>query len=142
MKDNLIATVEVIIQAPVSKVWNGLTDPTIIKQYFFGTEVVTDWKKGSPIIWKGVWKDKPYEDKGEILQIVPNEILEASYWSSMSGLPDTPENYNSVKYVLEDLGGKTKLTISQDNNPTEEVKTHSENNWKMVLEGLKKIMEE
>lgn len=142
MKDNFIATVEVIILAPVSKVWKGLTDPAIIKQYFFGTEVVTDWKKGSPIIWKGVWQDQHYEDKGNILQIISNKVLKFTYWSSMSGLPDLSENYKTVMYVLEDVGGKTKLIISQDNNPTEEIKTHSENNWKMVLEGLKKIMEE
>jgi hypothetical protein len=33
------------------------------------------------------------------------------------------------------------LTIIQDNNDTQEAAEHSEQNWKMVLGGLKKLLE-
>ena len=142
MSQNLIAKVEVNINAPVSKVWEALTNPHIIKQYLFGTEVVTDWSVGSPIIWKGVWQGKPYEDKGKIVQIIPEKLLETTYWSSMAGLSDKPENFKKVTYALSKENSNTKLILTQDNNISKEDVIHSEQNWKMVLDGLKKLLEE
>ena len=64
-----IAKVSTTINAPITKVWDALTNPEIIRQFMFGTEVVSEWSKGSPIVWKGTWEGKPYEDKGVILAI-------------------------------------------------------------------------
>jgi uncharacterized protein YndB with AHSA1/START domain len=141
MSPNLIAKAEIIINAPIEKVWYALTNPELIKQYLFGTETVTDWKVGSPILWKGVWQGKVYEDKGKILRFVPQKLLETTYWSSMSGLPDTPLNYKKVTYEITEEFGNTKLTLTQDNNNTQEEKNHSEQNWTMVLEEMKKLLE-
>jgi hypothetical protein len=33
------------------------------------------------------------------------------------------------------------VTITQDNNATEEEKAHSEKNWETVLNGMKKLLE-
>ena len=63
MEKGLVAKASVKIKAPVNRVWNALINPALIKQYMFGTEVLSDWKNGSTIIWKGVWKEKAYEDK-------------------------------------------------------------------------------
>jgi uncharacterized protein YndB with AHSA1/START domain len=141
MGQNLIAKVKVTVNVPTNKVWEALTDPELIKQYLFGTEVVTNWKVGSPIIWKGVWQGKTYEDKGEILRMIPEKLLETTYWSGMAGLPDKPENYKKVTYELMEENGNTKLILTQDNNSTEEDKNRSEQNWKVVLGGLKKLLE-
>ncbi len=142
MKQNLIAKAEVEIAASVAKVWEAMTTPELIKQYLFGTEVITDWKIGSPIIWKGVWQGKTYEDKGTILRIIPEELLETTYWSSMSGLSDEPKNYKKIKYELSAENGKTKLVLTQDNNETEDDKNHSEQNWTQVLNELKKLLDD
>lgn len=142
MTNILTAEAEVVIKAPKNLVWDALTKPEVIKKYLFGTEVVTDWKVGSQIIWKGVWQGKPYEDKGEILQIVPEKMLETTYWSSMSGKPDEQRNYTKVTYKLIEEDDSVKLVVTQDNNETEEAKNHSEQNWRMVLESLKKLLEE
>src|SRR2546428_220457 len=70
MKDQkLVAKASTAINAPAAEVWDALVDPKKIKQFMFGTNVVSDWKKGSPIVWKGEWKGKKYEDKGVILQM-------------------------------------------------------------------------
>ena len=61
--------------------------------------------------------------------------------TALSGLTDTPENYKTVRYELEPAGSGTRLTITQDNNATEEEARHSAENWKMVLDGLKKLVE-
>ena len=64
-----VATAETEIEASPAEVWKALTDPELIKKYMFGSEVVTDWQPGSPITWKGEYEGKPYEDKGEILEV-------------------------------------------------------------------------
>jgi hypothetical protein len=46
-----------------------------------------------------------------------------------------------VTIRLTSQGGGTALELSQDNNRTEEARVHSEQNWKMALEGLKKLLE-
>ena len=129
------------IHAPVSKVWQALVNPEIIKQYLFNTDVISDWKVGSPIIYKGEWEGKPFEDKGEILVIEPEKTLKSTHWSPLSGVPDSPEYYHTVAYTLSDHGDQTEVTITQDNNASEEEKTHSEKNWETVLNGMKKLLE-
>ena len=64
MNEDLSAKASVTIHAPVGKVWDALVNPQVIKRYMFGATVVSDWKEGSPIAWKGEWKGQPFEDKG------------------------------------------------------------------------------
>jgi len=141
MNNKFIAKATATIHAPASKVWDALTKPNLIKQYFFDTDVVSDWKVGSPITYKGEWQGKAFEDKGKILKIEPEKVLMSTHWSPLSGVPDTPENYHTVTYTLSGRGDSTEVTITQDNNSTEEEKVHSEENWKTVLAGMKKLLE-
>ena len=141
MNNTYMAKVIITINVPKSKVWEALTKPALIKQYLFGTEVTTDWKVGNPIIYKGIWDGKEYEDKGVVLQIEPEKLLVSTYWSSLSGLPDIPEYFKTVRYELSTEGDGTMLTITQDNNDSQEEANHSEQNWKLVLDGMKKLLE-
>jgi uncharacterized protein YndB with AHSA1/START domain len=141
MDQKFISEATTTINAPVSKVWEALTDPGLIEQYLYGTEVTSDWKVGSPITYKGEWQGKAYEDKGEILQIEPDKLLVSTFWSSLAGLPDTPENYKTVRYELSPENGGTRITITQDNNTSQEEADHSEQNWNTVLGKLKELLE-
>ncbi len=141
MAKNYIAKASIVIDAPASSVWDAVTKPELIKQYLFGTEVTTDWQVGSPITYKGVWQDEAYEDKGKVLQVEPGRLLVSTFWSALSGDPDIPENYKTVRYELSPEGQSTRLTIIQDNNASQEEATHSEQNWMMVLEGIKHLLE-
>jgi len=140
MKNTFTARAATTINASASDVWAALTKPELIKQYLFNTEVISDWKVGSPIIYKGEWEGKAFEDKGKILQIEPEKLLMSTHWSPLSGVPDSPENYHTVTYTLSGKGKRTEVTITQDNNATEEEKVHSEANWKTVLDGIKKCL--
>lgn len=141
MNLNLIAQQSILINAPADKVWDALINPKIIKQYMFGTDAVSDWKVGSSITYRGEWKGQTYEDKGSILEIIPEQLFTSTYWSSMSGLPDVPENYKKITWELSPVENGTRLTIIQDNNASEAEKNHSEGNWKMVLEKMKELLE-
>jgi uncharacterized protein YndB with AHSA1/START domain len=52
----LMATAEIDISAEPERVWQALVDPDQIKQYMFGSEVVTDWQPGSSIVWTGEYE--------------------------------------------------------------------------------------
>ena len=142
MDKNLVALASIKINAPASKVWQALTDPQAIKQYMFGTRVVTDWQEGSPISWKGEWQGRQYEDKGIILQFEPEKKLQYSHFSPLSGAEDLPENYHIVTVELLPEGGQTRVTLAQDHNATEEERDHSKQNWNMMLADLKKFLEQ
>ena len=77
-----VATAKTEISASPTQVWAVLTDPEQIKKFMFGADVETDWQPGSPIIWKGVYEGKEYEDKGEILAVEP--------WPAAQGDPLQP----------------------------------------------------
>jgi uncharacterized protein YndB with AHSA1/START domain len=142
MSNALTLQIKAPFNAPISKVWKALVTPELIKKYLFGTETVTDWKVGSPIAFRGSWEGKTYEDKGIILAIEPEKLFRYTYWSSMSGIPDLPENYAEVGYALSQENGQTIFTLTQGGIESEEKKKHSESNWKMVMDNLKKVVEE
>jgi uncharacterized protein YndB with AHSA1/START domain len=142
MKNHLTGRVSTTIEAPAERVWAALTRPEMIKQYFFGTDAHTSWQPGTPIRFTGEWQGKQYEDKGTVLAFEPSKLLRYTYWSSMGGMEDKPENYATVTYELQPLNDAvTELTIIQENIPDEKMREHSEGNWAKVLEQLKELLE-
>ena len=141
MAGPLKVTVTKNINAPVERVWQAFTDPDMIKQYLFGTTVTSDWKLGSSITYTGEWEGKSYEDKGQIMDVIPFKRLHTTYWSSMSGKADKPENYVDVFYEVEPNGNGSKVTITQEGIENEEGVEHMKKNWGMVLDAMKKLLE-
>lgn len=140
MKTDFETIYETTINAPVEKVWDALTNPAVVKQYFFGSDLETDWQVGSPIYFKGEYEGKYYQDKGTVLEFVPNKQLAYSYLSDWTNMEDVPESYLLVKYEVEEADGKTILRINQTNYDAEKAE-HSEASWGTVIDGLKKLVE-
>jgi uncharacterized protein YndB with AHSA1/START domain len=139
---SVTAEASVHVAADRAAVWRALTDPELISQYLFGTQVETDWKVGSRITYRGEWQGKPYEDKGTILEVdEPNRIV-STFFSALRGKPDVPENYQNVTYRIDDAeGGGVTVTVLQDGNADEAEAAHSTRNWTTVLEGLRAVVE-
>jgi uncharacterized protein YndB with AHSA1/START domain len=131
--------------------WAALATPKIIKSYFFGAAVVTDWKPGSPITRTGDYKGKPFQDKGLIKSVEVNRRLSMTHWSPLSGLPDVPENDHTENDHTEndhtendhtvtcDLaadGNGTKVTLPQS-NVTWATAEQAKKCWGPVLAGIK-----
>jgi uncharacterized protein YndB with AHSA1/START domain len=104
------AQVSTEIDASPEVVWTALTTPAVLGKAFFGSQVQTSWKVGSPIRFRGEWKGKAFEDKGEVKVFSPSKQLRFTHWSELSGVPDSPDQYHVVSFDLAHSGKGTKVT--------------------------------
>jgi len=137
----LIAKAQIAINASPENIWEALTDPAKIKQYMFGSDAKSDFKKNSKISFTGEWEGKSFEERGTILDAEPGRLLRYNTFTPQSGKADVEENYHTITIELNKNGEKTDVTLSQDNNESEEMTKHSEKNWKMMLDKLKQVVE-
>ncbi len=136
--NDYLAQAEIDIDATPERVWEVLTDPVQLKELWFGSDVETDWAVGSPITWSGEWERKPFQDKGEILEVDPGRVLRFTHFSPLTGQDDVPENYHTLTWTLT---GSTHLTLTQDNNASPEEVEHATGMWTTLLEKVKSAAE-
>jgi uncharacterized protein YndB with AHSA1/START domain len=129
------------IDAPIDEVWNAVTTPDRIKQWFFGVDTEAEWRVGGALVHRGQYQGKPYVDRGEILEFDPPRRLVHTHWSEGSGKPDRPENYETVAWDLTERDEGTDLTITEQNLPSDEAAKTSEQAWKAALHSLKALLE-
>ncbi|MEJ7600773.1 MAG: SRPBCC family protein [Kofleriaceae bacterium] len=141
MPENLTSKTQITIHASAAQVWKALTTPALIKQYMMGAEVESDWKVGSPLIYTGEYEGKRFEERGVIQQLEPEHLLQATHFSTSSGKPDQPENYALVTWKLHPGDTGTVVTVEQDSLTSERGVEQSNQNWTMVLKGLKQTVE-
>jgi uncharacterized protein YndB with AHSA1/START domain len=115
MSQPLVISNVITIEAPAAKVWDALTNPEQTKKYMFGCEALSDWKPGSPLIWKGKFNGvEMIAVKGEIVRIEPfKRLVYTVIDPNNPAIPDIPENYLTVTCLLEEENGHTKLTATQ-----------------------------
>lgn len=139
---NFIASADVEVAASADEVWRALTDPDSVEKYFFGARVDTDWRPGSPIVWRGKFQGKPFEDKGEVVEVEENRLLRMTHFSPLSGSQDVAENYHTITFTLAERGTGTHVELRQDNNGSRDEADRSAANWATMLQGLKRVAEE
>jgi len=150
MELELIVKNEIDINAPASTVWAVLTNPEHTKKYMYGCKTVSDWKIGSPLLWKGVWEGKEMVAvKGSIIDIQPGSFLAyTTIDPNNPNMPDTPENYLTVTYLLSETNSHTHLIVTQGNytKVADGEKRYNEainaGGWKTILDKIKQIVEE
>jgi uncharacterized protein YndB with AHSA1/START domain len=131
------------IKAQPYQVWNALTDPKKTEKYFFHAKVLSDWKKGSSIIFKGkMFFIMKFEMKGEILEIETNKLLKYKLKNESN---KKANSFSTVTDILSFENGLTTLSITDDVGQEEGAEKRfkrSQKGWDKVLKGLKKIVEE
>jgi uncharacterized protein YndB with AHSA1/START domain len=138
---NLIAKSGIRINNTIDEAWKALVNPEIVEKYMLGSQQLSDWRKGSSIIWKKDFNGRKFEDKGEILEITPPKSLKYTHYSPASGRPDAPENYQTVSVTLKENAKGTTIELTSDNNASEKEKAMTEHIWVYYLQGLKIIMD-
>lgn len=141
MNHDLAVFRSIRINTKLETLWDILINPEQIKKYLFGTECISDWKEGSPIIFQGEYEGKAYQDKGTIRQLIDEELFEYSYWSSFSGLEDKPDNYSLVTFQIEKLNVQYLLQVTQRGYINEEAQEHGNSAWEEILKQIKMIAE-
>lgn len=134
-----ISTVK--IKASLHKVWDILTKPEYVKQWQYGSELITAWKVGSDIRFKTEWEGKIFEQWGKVLVVRQNELIKYSLFAPRPDLADKPENYFEMSYVLTADNGQTKLEIIQIDNRPGAVQEKPQGEENPILQALKQIAE-
>ncbi len=142
MDKELIVSDSITIEASPAKVWDTLVNPDMTKKYMFDCEALSDWKPGSPLVWKGATDGKVYVT-GNVVEIRKNELLRYTVFDPNGGLEDIPSNCLTVTYALANKDGETLLDVSQGDYAVVEngQKRYEEtvNGWGMVLQKIKEI---
>ncbi|MDP1621531.1 MAG: SRPBCC domain-containing protein [Bacteroidales bacterium] len=149
MKSEKVIKNTILIEAPVSKVWDALTNPEKTRIYMFGCETVSDWQVGSELLWKGNFEGREMIFvKGHIVSYQPGTKLVYTTFDPNSAMADIPENYLTVTYLLEEQNGQTLLTVTQGDYAIvadgERRYNESYNNgegWNPILVEIKKLVE-
>ena len=130
-----VVEVDTTIAAPTATVWKAMKGGAM----FPGTEIETDWQIGHPIVFKGEWKGKSFEDHGEILSANEGSEISFTHWS---GAGPQPDDYHIVRYALSPAGDKTRVNLTQANvgpkaAPDQKTKDEFTKTFQMMLDGLK-----
>jgi uncharacterized protein YndB with AHSA1/START domain len=127
------------IRTTPEKLWAALTTSEFIKQYWFGVNIETDWKQGSP--WKMIYPDGRVTDSGEVLEIDPPKRIVLK-WRNEFRPELAVEGFARCSIELEEQGAAVKLTINHsieraDSKFIEAVS----GGWPRILSNLKSLLE-
>ena len=130
-----------ILNASIEEVWNALTKPDLVKQWQYGSELITDWKTGNEIRFRNEWEGQVFEQWGSILEIVPNQKIKYSLFFPRPELEDKPENYFIMSYILSEENYKVKLQIIQEDNRPGAIQEEPQGDENPILQSLKTLVE-
>src|SRR5581483_47906 len=149
------------IRATPARVWQGLTDPALMKRYWrhqkAGPKTFrSDWKKGSTY-------EMTHEDVGLVVTGPEQVILESDpphrlayawhtitpEWAAAVGMDEATaaiwrsEPRSKIAFDIEDVGhGTTKLTVTHDGfEPGSAVLQGISDGWPAVMSSLKTLLE-
>lgn len=85
-----------------------------MKQWQYGSDLITDWVVGSHIRYRTEWDGAVVEQWGHVEEFRPTSLIRHTLYAPREDLEDKPENYFTMNYVLEEAEGVTTLTVIQD----------------------------
>lgn len=139
-----LISISVLVNSVPQKLWEALTIPQWMVKWMaepgMELEINTDWKVGSPIIIKGFHHVK-FENRGVVLAFEPERKLSYTHLSSVSPLPDKPENHVLLEFALVPNENRTRLTLALSNFPDEIIRKHMELYWRATLELIREFVE-
>jgi uncharacterized protein YndB with AHSA1/START domain len=130
------------ILAPARKVWLALTVPDLVKQWQFGSDLLTTWEVGTSIVFRNEWNGQVFEQKGTVLEFSPESRLRYSLFFPAPGVQEIPENAFFMTYELAEIDGATSLLVRQeDPRPSQPGESSGGGEGPDVLSSLKELVE-
>src|SRR5262249_38664800 len=127
------------IRTTPAKLWDALTDPRFIRQYWFDTTVECTWQQGAP--WKMVRGDGTLTDSGEILEIDPPRRM-VILWQNEWNPELKAEGQSRCTIELEPVDSSVKLTITHEiERPSSKFIPAVSGGWPRIVSNLKSLLE-
>src|ERR1700741_2063821 len=131
------------VKSTPEDVWNALTDPEKTRKYFFNCRVLSNWKVGGDIVFKGrMFLIIPIELRGKIVAIEPKRFLNYTLANSS----DKKRNsFSTVAITLSFAQGHTNIAVSDfvgTEDGAQKRYERSQKGWEKILNGLKKLLQE
>lgn len=106
------STVEIF--APARKVWLAMTRPDLVKQWQYGSDLLTTWEVGTPVVFRNEWNGQVFEQKGTVLEFSPESRVKYSLFVPRADLQDIPEHCFFMTYELTERDGTTSVLVRQE----------------------------
>jgi uncharacterized protein YndB with AHSA1/START domain len=126
------------IRTTPEKLWQALTTTEIIKKYWFGLRIDTDWKVGST--WRFYYDDN-LMDSGKILESIPQKRLVRSWLNEWK--PELKaESISHCVYEIESVETSAKLTVTHsiELSNSKFIEAVSAG-WPLCMSNLKSLLE-
>jgi len=129
----------IYIKTTKEKLWDALTNPEMTSQYYFGSKIRTDLKKGSSIEF--IRKDEKGEEtilvSGVVGEVIPNKRLVYTF-----DYHNYEDSTSMVAFDIEETDLGLKLTVIHDHFESETA-TYKEvfEGWPYIISGLKTLLE-
>ena len=99
------------IRTTPAKLWQALTEPQFIQQYWFNYSIECGWQQGSP--WKMVRPDGSVSDAGELVEIDPPRRM-VIRWQNEWNPEFKAEGPSRCTIELEPVASAVKLSITHE----------------------------
>jgi len=132
---------QVYIKATPEQIWEAITTPAFVAQYFFGTRVESTCQVGSPIRYWSPDRSKLWGDNTVLESDPPRRF---SYtWKSLYDAELAEEEESRVTWEIEPQeGGISKLTVIHDRlDGAPKTADRVSGGWMLILSGLKTLLE-
>jgi len=130
------------ILAPAKKVWQAMTNPALVKQWQYGSDLLTTWEVGTSIVFRNEWNGQVFEQKGRVLEFSPESRLKYSLFIPRPDLQDIPEHHFFMIYELTENEDTTSVLVRQeDPRPPSPDEPAGGDDGPNVLSALKELVE-
>lgn len=127
------------IRTTPEKLWAALTDPSQMKEYWFGMHFKTEWKPGAE--WQMLFPDGRVADTGEILELDPPTKI-ALKWRNEFRPELKAEGFSLCTIELEPYGSSVRLSIVHTIERAESKFIQAvSGGWPKILSNLKSLLE-
>jgi len=122
MKNDLVVTRSILLNADPAKVWDILTHPAHYNLHMFNCTMRSDWKPGSTIKWEGIHGNKEIVFESVVMDVIPGRSIKFAAFDPHGGNEGYPQNYVHVSYTIVPKAGGTDLQVNLSNFNSDEMR--------------------
>ena len=128
---------EVVVQATPEQVWDALTNPEKTRHYYYGTDILSDWRPGSR--WTSESGDELYLE-GELIEVDPPRRVVQTFHVAIEE-PAASDAPSRVTWEVTPVDATTTRVRMIHEGMGEATRAYVEGGWEQILSGLKRVVE-